>query len=227
MAAGSLYCTVAEARAAGAVGTDEQVEGAIRTAGELIDRYTGTVWAEVTATIIARVSADGTAILPLPVAAVTAVRFDGASSDLAPTAYRATSSLELGGVDALLVGAGRGSNVLIAGAEPWNGGYANLYGGYRLGTKVRVTGLFGPPETPPFIRDAAAALAAWLTTGGSLVPPSPSTPPNPNAVDTDDEGNVLSITVDATAPVPNARTTGLATVDAVLAAWVVPFMRIN
>src|SRR3546814_17111585 len=39
----------------------------------------------------------------------------------------------------LLVGAGRGSNVLIAGAEPWNGGYANLYGGDRLGTKVRVT----------------------------------------------------------------------------------------
>lgn len=223
MAGGALYCTVELARERGAKGDDAAIEAAILAAGDLIDRYTGRVWAPVDAVVIARPAPDGTAFLPWQVDAVTEVRVLGAPTALALTAFSVTSSKVYGGVDAVHLGGGAWADPLIAGAEPWAGGWANLLRGVE---RVQVTGTFGPDETPAVIRDAAAALAVWLTTGGSLVPPSPSTPGG-NPVDTDDEGNVLSITVDATQGVPRTPTTGLDAVDAALAAYVSPRVVFN
>ena len=223
MAGGALYCTVELARERGAEGDDAAVEAAIVAAGDLIDRYTGRVWSPVDAVVVARVAADGTAFLPWQVDAVTEVRVLGAPSPLALSAFAVTSSKVYGGVDAVHLGGGGWADPLIAGAEPWSGGWSNLLRGVE---RVQVTGTFGPDATPTIIRDAAAALAVWLTTGGSLVPPSPSTPGG-NPVDTDDEGNVLSITVDATQGVPRTPTTGLDTVDAALAAYVSPRVVFN
>jgi len=223
MAGGALYCTVELARERGAKGDDAAVEAAIVAAGDLIDRYTGRVWAPVDAVVIARVSPDGTAFLPWQVDAVTEVRSLGSPTPLSLSAFAVTSSKVYGGVDAVHLGGGGWADPLIAGAEPWSGGWANLLRGVE---RVQVTGTFGPDETPLVVRDAAAALAVWLTDGGSLVPPSPSTPGG-NPVDTDDEGNVLSITVDATQGVTRAPTTGLGAVDAALAAHVAPRVVFN
>lgn len=223
MAGGALYCTVELARSRGAKGDDATIEAAILTAGDLIDRYTGRVWAPVDAVVIARVSPDGTAFLPWQVESVSEVRVLGAPSPLALAAFSVTSSKVYGGVDAVRLGGGGWADPLIVGAEPWSGGWANLLRGVD---RVQVTGTFGPDETPLVVRDAAAALAVWLTDGGSLVPPSPSTPGG-NPVDTDDEGNVLSITVDATQGVTRAPTTGLGPVDAALSAHVSPRVVFN
>lgn len=223
MAGGALYCTVELARSRGAKGDDAAVEAAIVAAGDLIDRYTGRVWSRVDAVVIARVAPDGTAFLPWVVESVSEVRVLGAPTALALTAFSVTSSSVYGGVDAVHLGGGSWADPLIAGAEPWNGGWAGLLRGVE---RVQVTGTFGPAETPVVVRDAAAALAVWLTDGGSLVPPSPSTPGG-NPVDTDDEGNVLSITVDATRGVTRSPTTGLAAVDAALAAHASPRVVFN
>lgn len=223
MAGGALYCAVDLARERGAEGDDAAITAAIVAAGDLIDRYTGRVWAPVDAVVIARVAPDGTAFLPWEVGTVTEVRAVGAPTAFATTAYAVTSSRVYGGVDAVHLGGGAWADPLIAGAEPWSGGWANLLRGLE---RVQVAGTFGPEATPPIIRDAAAALAVWLTTGGTLIPPSPSTPGG-NPVDTDDEGNVLSITVDATRSVPRAPTTGLGEVDAALVAYVAPRVVFN
>jgi hypothetical protein len=212
MAGGALYCTVADAREHGAQGDDAAIEDAILTAGDLIDRYTGRVWAPVEAVVVARVAPDGTAYLPWQVESVTEVRVLGAPTPLALSAFAVTSSKVYGGVDAVRLGGASWADPLVVGAEPWAGGWSNLL---RDAERVQVTGTFGPDHTPRVVRDACAALAAWLTTGGSLVPPSPSTPGG-NPVDTDDEGNVLSITVDATQGIPRTPTTGLEAVDAAL-----------
>lgn len=203
------YCTLEQARAAGAVGTDEQVAAAIADAGRLIDAYTGTVWEPRQLELVARVESDGAVFLPYVVQSVTAVTPVGGQDPLPDGGYLVLSSRTPGQVDAIVFG-GRGwANALVLGAEPWAGGYANLLRGSVTG-QVTVAGTFGPEVTPPEVVDAARALAAWRTTSGSLV-----TAPGP--VQTNDEGDSVAITLTVEQATTRSHTTGLGAVDAVLA----------
>lgn len=207
-----MYATIAQVRATpGAVPswTDEQITAALGDARRLIDAYTGEWWEPTDATIVGRIGADGLVLLPFRAGAVTAVQIDGTGTDLPATAYRVTSSSTVGALDAVQLGAQSYADPLVVGAEPWRGGFANLFRGAQ---RVRVTGTFGHTDAPPEIADAAVALAVWRLTGGSLVRAA--------APDTDDEGNTVTITVDAAAATRTSPTTGLGNVDAALVSLV-------
>ena len=212
--AGALYATVAQARAAGATGSDAEVTAALQAARRRIDRFTGDTFTPTAMELVARVSTDGTALLPRTVRRVDTVTMVGSSTPMAGTAYRVLSSRTPGQVDAVLVGGVGYGDPLIAGAEPWNGGWANLLGSYGTG-QVEVVGSFGWDEPPLEVVTAAAQLAAVVTAG--TLPVSGTVGP-----DTDDEGNVVKVTspVPGTSPVKGARTTGDAAADALLAALV-------
>lgn len=174
---GSGYCTVDQARAEGAQGSDLQVLDAILAAGRRVDRYTGETWAPQAMTLYARVGADGVALLPRRVVSVASVTLAGASQPLPVTAYRVTSSNDLGGLDAVALGTGW-ADPLIAGAEPWAGGWDNLL---RADRSITVVGTFGRDAPPPEVVRATALIAADITT------------PHEH-VTTDDEGNAVTIT---------------------------------
>lgn len=205
-----MYCTIDEARAAGATGTDAEVSAAIVAAGRAIDRYTGDVFAPTVMTVVAYPAADGSALLPFVVRSVSAVRAVGATTDLPVGSYAVLSSSTYGQYDAVVLGAGELYNALILGAEPWRGGYRGLVSNVR---QVAVTGEFGPDETPAEVRECTALFAAHLTTLTQPQPGMPGAGPT-----TDDEGNVVVITVDA--HVRRAPTTGHELVDALLAGYV-------
>lgn len=205
-----LYCTVAQARAAGATGTDAEVTDAIRAARRRIDRHTGDTFAPTTMEVVGRVSADGTVLLPRIVRSVDRVTPVGRTAPLGVGTWRALSSRTPGQVDAVLIGGAGVGDPLIAGAEPWNGGWANLLGGLATG-QVEVVGSFGWDEPPVEVAAAAAMLAASIRAGELPI----TTPTGP---DTDDEGNVVKVTVGATAPTTSGRTTGHEGADALLAA---------
>lgn len=159
------YCTLTEARAAGATGTDGEVTQAIADAQELVDRHTGDSFEEGEQTVTATIGANGLALLPRRVSAITSVTFVGASSAIDASAYRLRKSSTPGDVDAIeMVGYGYGQfayNDLIAGAERWNGGYANLS---QSGRRITVVGTFGWDAVPLAVRRATALLAAAATT---------------------------------------------------------------
>ena len=87
-----VYATLEQARAAGAVGDDAAVLGALATARTLIDRYTASVWEPTPATIVARVGGDATALLPWPVRTITSVTPVGSAAPLAASGYLVLSS---------------------------------------------------------------------------------------------------------------------------------------
>lgn len=205
-----LYCTLAQARAAGATGTDQEVTDAILAARRRIDRHTGDTFAPTLMELVGRVSPDGTVLLPRIVRSIDRVTPVGRTDPLATTAWRALSSRTPGQVDAVLIGGVGVGDPLIAGAEPWMGGWANLLGGLATG-QVEVVGSFGWDEPPVEVAAAAAILAASIRAGS--LPLTTRTGP-----DTDDEGNVVKVTVGATsAPTTGMRTTGNAEADALLA----------
>lgn len=208
-----MYCTVADVREVGVPDgtTDEQITVAIGRARELIDRYTGGVWAPTTIVVVARLQADGTALLPFRVRTVSSVVPVGSATAMPSGSYLVLSSEVHGQIDAVVFSAG-GSNMLVAGAEPWNGGYAGLLGRAMSTPRLTVTGEFGTDAPPLEVAQGAAVLAAWLLEGGSLVGN-----PGAGSAEMDDEGNTVSITVDSTKGVPLSSTTGLAAVDAALA----------
>lgn len=209
-----MYCTITQARQAGAVGNDDAVAEAIADARELIDRYTGDLFAPTRVSIAARVAPDGLAQLPLTVRTVESVRTVGAVDDLPATGYLVTSSMVRGQVDAIVLGGATRADVLVLGAEPWAGGYANLLG--HSPSRIVVTGLFGRDAPPVTVRDCAAVLAAARTLGRLSVGGTPAAAGVP---DTDDEGNAVSITVSA--DTPRASSTGMPEVDTALG----PFVR--
>jgi hypothetical protein len=198
------YCSIAQARAAGATGTDQQVADAIVAARKRIDRYCSDTFAPTRMEVVTNVRADGTALLHRRVRSVETVTPVGRDTPVTEGAYLVTSSRTPGQVDAVLFGAGgeRG-DALIVGAEPWNGGWANLIGSLATG-QIEVVGSFGWDETPAEVITASASLAALITGGGAGVGP-----------DVDDDGNVVRVTA---APIEEARgqTTGNAAVDAQL-----------
>jgi hypothetical protein len=137
-----LYCTVAEARTAGATGTDDEVEAAILAAQEIITTYTGELFASVDLTV--SVPAGPPALLPYRVQSVSAVRAVGSDADTATTSYRVTSSSVIGEVDAVeAIGGGS-----LASSHPY---------------RITVTGTFGYADTPAAVTRACALIAAHLT----------------------------------------------------------------
>ncbi len=175
------YCTLPEARAAGATGTDAEVTAAIVAATARVDRYTGEIWeTRPGVTVRARFGGDGVALLPRRVQTVDMVTFAGATSPLTASAYRVRSSAVMGDVDAVEWVSGLGDwNDLVVGAERWNGGWANLGGGSR--NQVLVTGTFGHKATPQPVTQATALLAAAIRTGG-LPPAGTDLEGNPNGL---------------------------------------------
>lgn len=203
------YCTLQQARDAGAVGTDLEVAAAIAEAERMVDAFTGAIWEQRDLTVVSRVDADGTIFLPYVVQSVTSVTLIGRDTALPEASYLVLSSTVLGQIDAVVLGAGAGwADPLIVGAEPWVGGYANLWGGAPTG-QATVVGTFGPTDTPRAIRDATAALAAWATSSGQIV-----TAPTRPAVN--DEGDTISVTIDTDQVAVRASTTGVEQVDTIL-----------
>lgn len=202
-----MYATLEQARAAGAAGDDATVTDALSTARDLIDRFTREWWEPTPATVSTVVRRDGFAPLPYVVQAVTSVVATSTGNVLAPEAYRVLSSTVEGEPDGIQL-AVYGSDPIVLGAEPWAGGYAGLLD--RVGRAVRVTGTFGAAVTPPVVAESAARLAAWVTATGGFGPT--------RAPDVDLEGNALTVSVDADAPRPVGRTTGLPDVDLALTA---------
>lgn len=209
-AQGTGYCTVAQARAAGAEGSNAEVQAAIASAELRVNRKTRTAWGRRQRTVVATIDADGRALLPSPIdtAQAITVRAVGATSDLAATAYQVTSSDTVGQLDAIYLGWG-GSDPLVLGAEPWNGGWAGLLTGIR---QLQVSGVMGV-VTPPEVAQATALIAASITAGTS----PGSTTGVSGELDADDEGNAVTISPAGADPdAVRARSTGVPLADELL-----------
>lgn len=189
---GDLYCTIGEARAAGAIGDDDMVMAAILRAQDRVNRFCQDRFTPRVMTVVARVNGDGRAFLPYRLtstAGVTSVTdADAVDVTYAVGTWRAYSSSEPGEVDA--IGLGRdhvGTNILIHGLEPW--APRSQYRG-----RIRVTALFGWQTPPAGVEYATAHLAALIA---RAVRPdddnNPTTPPPETAYVADPEGNVLPV----------------------------------
>lgn len=130
-----------EAEAAGATGTEDEIEAAIEAAEELIDRYTGDRFATTVMTVTGTHS-NGMILLPLRVQEIDTVRFVGQDTDVDADSYRLRTSGVSGDIDAV----------------EWVG-YSSSYG---YPSRATVTGTFGWETTPRAVRRAAALIAAHL-----------------------------------------------------------------
>jgi len=210
------YCTLAEARAAGATGSDVEVQAWIDAARLVVDRYTGAYFEPTAGTIVATVGWDGVALLHKRVITVATVTPVGGSAPLPSTAYLVLSSSMPGQVDAVVLG-GQGSyDALILGAEPWSGGFG--IPGLVTG-QVAVAGTFGWTTVPAEVRSACSLIAAQLSQAavGSATP---------SGLTVDDEGNSMVITTSDERPASAMRTTGSAAADALLQAFIAGRVRL-
>lgn len=156
------YCTEADVTAAGAPAgaTSPQLVAAIAEATERIDRFTDERFEPTALTVVTEFGSNGVAPLSRRVISVSAVRFVGATTDLDAGSYRVRLGSTVGDIDAIeMIGTGTPYNDLVAGAESWNGGYANLA---RPGRRITVTGSFGRASVPLTIKRATAYLAAAI-----------------------------------------------------------------
>lgn len=212
-APGTGYCTRSQAREAGCTGDDATVDAYIAAAEVAVDDFTQEHWRPDTMTVVASLSPGGLAQLPRQIdpASSILVTVVGASTPLPSTSYMVTSSRTLGQVDAIRFDL-QGSDPIIAGAEPWNGGWAGLLGRYSSANpQLTVQATFGRPDAPVAVALATALLAAHNQASGTPLAPAPGP-------QTDDEGNTVVITTGNTAQQPlTARTTGLIEADILLA----------
>lgn len=153
---GDLYCTEAQARARGATGSAGDVEAAIVAAMERIDTFTGDHFKTFTDTARLRVKGDW-AGSQRRIQSVVSVERVMQVSGAAPTVF-AVPALAFQVSPYGIRFASGGGDILIAGAEPWRGGWENLTGSLD-GIYVDVEGVFGWPEVPDAVREAAALLA--------------------------------------------------------------------
>lgn len=134
------YCTIAEARAAGATGSDEDVLTAIAIAMERVDDYTGEWFSTHTAaSVLATTGPTGLILSPKRLQTVTSVTPLGGSA-YDSTNYTVRTSATVGDIDAVEMS------------------------GYTPGQRVTVVGNFGWATTPKSVRRATALLAAQLRT---------------------------------------------------------------
>jgi hypothetical protein len=157
------YCSIDEAKSAGARGSNDEITQAIADAQERIDRYTGDVFEIVPLTIEADVDREGYAYLHRRIVTIDSVTWLGAPTPIDAYAYRISSSATaVGGRDRIELASALGwSDVTVLGAEPWNGGWAGFASRYGS-PRVSVVGTFGWATVPGQIRDACAQLAAYL-----------------------------------------------------------------
>lgn len=213
------YCSVAQARDAGATGTDAEVTAWISAAMERITAYTQQLFEPTPLVVVADVAPDGLVLLPRRVRTITAVApvlDDGDATVLPASAYRVTSSDVLGAVDAVHMRWG-GYNDLIVGAESWAGGWRGLFD--RWGAEqAKVTGEFGYATVPVLVAQACALLAAHIQ--GQALPSDADSAQSPG-LNVDDEGNNVRIenTDDDTEPLPPSASTGSTQVDALLVGY--------
>lgn len=214
------YCTIAQARTEGAVGSALQVQESIERAMDRVDRFTADRFSPRIMTVRARVQPDGRAFLPYRLTSPTGVTLVAdADTDVAyaAAAWVATSSATPGGVDAVGVGVGWvGSNILVNGLEPWNRSI-------RGQGSVAVTATFGWLQTPLGVQEATAILAASIS---RLLRPDtdndPSTPLPGTATTADPEGNVIPVVppfteqADVEVLLEGGRSTGSRRADALL-----------
>lgn len=211
----ATYCTAADAEAKGAA--SPLPAGTLEEAAERVDAFTGTWFDSRTGTFRVEYDGDGIVFLPAPAITVTSVAVVDPATTIAAGTYRTV------GERLYLPDFARGSDVLIAGAEPWRGGWANLLGPAPV--LLDVTGTLGLAAVPSSVREASALLAAMLA-------PAPYTPT------TDAEGvpvGVQPLSGDGS-PAPDSErvtpwgtdrgtagrleaTTGLAEADRLLAPW--------
>jgi hypothetical protein len=213
-----VYCTVEQARAQGATGTDAEVASWIAAATDRITGYTSQLFEPTTVAVVADVAPDGLVILPRRVRTVTSVTpvGDGASDPpaLPSSAYRVTSSAALGAVDSVRIAYG-GWDDLVVGAESYNGGWANLFASYWQ-AQVTVVGSFGYDEVPSTVTLACALLAADMQ--AKAAPSDADAAANGEGLDVDDEGNNVRITdAPSQTPVSPRSSTGSTQVDGLLA----------
>lgn len=213
------YCTVEQARTAGAIGTDAEVAAWISAATERITAYTQQLFEPTPLVVVADVAPEGLVLLPRRVRSVTSVTpvvdTDDAPS-LPSSAWQVTSSDVLGSVDAVHLRWG-GYDDLIVGAESYNGGYRGLFERWGL-EQARITGEFGYAEVPALVAQACALLAAHIQAQAA---PSDADAQQDPGLDVDDEGNNVRIeddTEETTAVSPSAST-GSTQVDALLVGY--------
>lgn len=191
------YCTLADARAAGADPADDAtVEAAIVAAQSIVDRYAGDVFEPRTLTVMARVGGAG--ICPLPhtvitVATVEPVQQPGVSYAVAAGTWALHSSLTTGDYDGL----------------QFARGYAGL--------AVKVTGSFGYPAVPSAVRRAAALIAA------SIAPAQTTTDAEGSPIGRPDVGSAAEespLVAAARLKETGVRSTGVPEADQLLAPYV-------
>lgn len=222
----SNYCTLDEARSEGARGSDAEVTAAIVEASERVERYTGELFELTPLTIEVVVDSDGIGRVRKRIESISTVTWYGAPQPVAATAYRVSSSKTPGGRDQLaMYGDLAWADVTVLGAEPWNGGWANLAG---REPRLSIVGVFGWNDAPPAVRRATAKIAAQIRLDDRLT--------DGGTVDhADDEGNVLPVVppfasndttehaVDSAVQqlgLARSRTTGVVEADVLLASYV-------
>lgn len=220
----SMYCTLDQARDAGASGSDDEVTAAIERATDRVIRYTHELFTPETLTIVRPVSRDGAVYTHLRIGTVTAVRYVGWSTPISPGSWRYTTSETPGQTDAvLLVGALAWSDITVLGAEPWNGGWANLYlPTADVQAQVELDGTFGWDAPPGDVAEATAIIATHLRRGDKTPEGSGSA-----TTSVDGEGNVIPVLpplASASADVATyqrtrTRTTGSLHADELLATY--------
>jgi hypothetical protein len=221
-----VYCSVAQARAAGCTGTDPEVEGWILLAQTRVNSYTQQLFEPTDLTVGGEVSPTGLILLPRRVRTVSTVVLGTGPGDtghtIPSTAYRTTSTSVLGQVDAVQLAQG-GYDDLVAGAESYSGGWPGLWS--RWGRDATVMGSFGWDAPPPGVDLATAMVAAWVqavTTGQG----TPGGGVAPGGLAVDDEGNNVVIEPvgtggeDGDGPTPPRASTGVPQADVLLAAYV-------
>lgn len=231
----SSYCSLEQARSAGARGSDAEVTAAIVAASERVERYTGDLFAPTPLTLERRVDGDGVARIGKRVQSVTSVAWAGAAAMLT-SAYRVSSS-KTGGVDSVsLYGDLSWADVTVLGAEPWNGGWANLSRNGGRDPRVTIVGVFGWDSPPYDVVQATAIIAAAIRSDDVL------TDSASGGTTADTEGNVLPVVppftdqgttqhevereVEALGRVRH-RTTGIGRADSLLAPYVREPVRIR
>ncbi|KJK55642.1 hypothetical protein [Saccharothrix sp. ST-888] len=216
------YCTIDQARAQGCTGTDTEVQAWIATAQTAVDAFTQQWWEPRTGDVVADLPADGLVLLPRRVRTVTAIApyplpQIAPEIQLPPNAFVVRPAATAGDIDAVQVGFG-GYDVLVAGAEPWNGGWQGLMRYYGA-KQVRVTGTWGLDAPPPMVSLATAMVAAALQ--AKTRPTGDPMSGIPGGVDVDDEGNNVriqpAVNDDGTYHVGFRPSTGSAQADAMLA----------
>jgi hypothetical protein len=183
------YCTVGQAREVGANPTDDAgVTAAIEAATARVEVFTGDQFLPDTVDVhrVLPVNEQGWCSAPriISITSVTLVGAPGSTPVALPTtAYRVSSGSIPGQIDGIQIFAGYvyGSDPLIVGAEPWNGGWAYLLGGVPSPkAQADALGRFGWSTCPIEVAQATALVAALIAP--TLYAPSADAEGNPTGV---------------------------------------------